>query len=36
MITALKICGMGLVGIFAAILVIMIMTFILRYLDKKK
>jgi len=35
MITALEICGMGMIGIFAAILVIMGMTGILKLFDKK-
>lgn len=35
MITALKIMGMGMAGIFAAMAVIMAMTYILKLLDEK-
>lgn len=35
MITALKIMGMGMAGIFAAMAVIMVMTYILKLLDEK-
>ena len=35
MITALKIMGMGMAGIFAAMAVIMTMTYILKLLDEK-
>lgn len=36
MITALEIMGMGMAGIFAAMAVIMAMTYVLKLLDEKR